>query len=71
MDVVPPEVGKETIQPSPKVIADIEFTRRAINVLRDVGLGFDVSVRDLQGIYSPNPSPLGTVLLGSSRQIAC
>jgi len=40
MDAVPLEVGKETIQPSPKIIVSIEFSGCAVCMLCKVSLGF-------------------------------
>ena len=40
MNAVPLEVGKETIQPSPKVIAGIEFARYTVVILYKVNLCF-------------------------------
>jgi len=40
MDAVPLEVGKETIQPSPKVTADIEFARYTVVILCKVNPSF-------------------------------
>lgn len=43
MDAAPLEVGKETVQPSPKVIADIEFPRYAVGILCKVNPDFSIS----------------------------
>jgi len=40
MNAVPFEVGKETIQPGPKVIASIESARCTVGILCKVSLSF-------------------------------
>lgn len=71
MDAVPLEVERVTVQPGPKVIANVEFARCAVGILRKINLGSCVSEWNLRDISSLHLSLVRIVLPDHPRRIAC